>query len=73
MKVDIEFTEEFQAKLKQQTEELKKILIQPAQKPVYNDLELRELLGVSAKTTQNWRFSGKIGYSQVGRTIIYSW
>lgn len=41
-------------------------------KPVYNNCEAAELFSVKPQTLRRWRREGKIGYSQHGKTILYS-
>ena len=41
-------------------------------KPVYTNREAVELFGVKPQTLRRWRQKGKIGYSQHGKTTLYS-
>ena len=41
-------------------------------KPCYTNREVLNLLGVSAPTLRKWRYEGRIGYSQVDSTILFS-
>lgn len=41
-------------------------------KPVYTNREAVELFGVKPQTLRRWRQKGMIGYSQHGKTILYS-
>jgi len=43
-----------------------------ANKPLMNNDELKEFLGVSKRTLQNYRDKGLIGFSQVGSKIYYT-
>lgn len=41
-------------------------------KPCYTNKEVLNMLGVSQPTLRKWRYEGRIGYSQVDSTILYS-
>lgn len=41
-------------------------------KPSYTPKEVASLFGVSLQTLNNWRKNNLIGYSQNGKTIIFS-
>lgn len=41
-------------------------------KPSYTPKEVASLFGVSLQTLNNWRKNNVIGYSQNGKTIIFS-
>ena len=41
-------------------------------KEVYTDMDLRVLLHLNERTLRTYRDEGKLGYSKVGRTILYS-
>lgn len=73
MQVTITTIEEFAALLEQHTETLRAELNSPKPKPVYTEDEMVTLMQVSKKTLQTWRNQGKIGFSQVGRIIMYRW
>jgi hypothetical protein len=39
---------------------------------IYNNSDLCSLFKISTRTLQNWRNNGKIGFSQINDTILYS-
>ena len=46
--------------------------LKAAEKTMYTNKEMLELLDISSATLKKWRNNGFIGYSQVGSTYYYS-
>lgn len=42
------------------------------QKLAYTKKEVEEMLGVTRKTVEKWQKEGEIGYSQIGKIVLFS-
>ena len=72
MKTEHPFFSEFQ-KLSENIDYIKTILLnRDSFKPIYNDKEFCELMGISKATSKAWRKEGKIIYSLIGNKLYYT-
>ena len=57
--------------VKKEIKEIRRQLTAEA-KPLYSNKEMMDVFGVSTDTLKIWRDEGKLGYSKIGNTYLYS-